>query len=248
MDSHSPDRSSSPSSDTASKSGYLYAVNGGFWPNPDGVFQLRVKLGSFRTADPVASMISSYQRGFGHPRLLWCEPSANAYADEHCDLFVALASHRVWPNREIFVFTDLEECLETLDHFSHGFRRRTATVDKPPVITDLVNPWQPQQRLEDDRARRKRAREEKHQEQRAKELEEAVDRDSAFQQFIEKYCRLGPEEKVEASFFNQAVKSVLNHGVKAALDKRGFGYKKLTVVPGGKQVWAYAGLSLSVER
>ena len=226
-----------------SKAGYLYAVNAGFWPNPDGVFQLRVKLGSFRTVDPVASMIHAYQRVLGHPQLIWAEPSADAYTDETSDLFVALASHRVWERREIFVFADLEDCLEILDNFSHNFRRRTAGATKPPMITDLINPWMPQQRLEEDRTARKRARLEQLEEQRAEEDATMARKDGALRTFIEENCAMGLQERVEARIFNQAVKSIVAYGVKSAMHRLGFEHKKVSI--DGKKVWVYPALSLA---
>ena len=60
-------------------------------------------------------------------------------------------------------------------------------------------------------------------------------------------CSVGPEEKVEASVFNQAVKGVLASGVRAAMERRGFGYKKATLLTGGKQVWAYVGVGMSCD-
>ena len=57
------------------------------------------------------------------------------------------------------------------------------------------------------------------------------------------HCIVGSEEKVEASVFNQAVKNILAHGVKAAMDKRGFGYKKVSV--DGKKIWMYVGVRMT---
>lgn len=58
-------------------------------------------------------------------------------------------------------------------------------------------------------------------------------------------CTVGPQERVEASVLNFAVKSILGHGVKTAMEKRGFAYKKLTV--DGKKVWVYEGVSYSSQ-
>ena len=52
--------------------------------------------------------------------------------------FASLSPATAYGKIEFFAFTDLEECLKTLERFSHGFRRRTATADEPPVITDLT--------------------------------------------------------------------------------------------------------------
>ena len=240
-----PSPSSSP--EPSSKAGYLYAVHGGFWPNPDGVFQLRVKLGSFRTADPVASMVSSYQRSFGHPQLLWTEPSADAYTDETGDLFVALAAHRVWPKREVFVFADLEECLEVLDHWSHGFRRRTEGADKPRTVIDLVNPWLPQQRLEEDRTARKRARlelrEEQAEQQRKERRRDERNRDEAVTRLIKDECELGAEYMVKVTEFNTRAAALGGHDVGKGMQCRGFAMKKHRV--GGRLLRFYVGIRLA---
>ena len=140
------------------KAGYLYCIPVGYRPRDIGTAsewskdntQLHVKLGSVRGTDPVKIIKEAYSRPMGQPEIWWLEGSARAYHDEMNLLPVALASHRVWQNHEIFVFRDKEHCVSTLQRFSGAFRFRTAGVDKPPIITDLVNP-QPVHRGTEDR-------------------------------------------------------------------------------------------------
>ena len=129
--------------------GYLYALAIGYNLAPDashcenpppvddyGVhgMSLHVKFGSLRTTDPVSALRLAYSRPFGVPRILWIEPSANAYRDEHQELFRAMRSHRVWPAHEIFSFDNEAHAQTALAGFTEVFRRRTAEDDKPPEI------------------------------------------------------------------------------------------------------------------
>ena len=230
--------------------GYLYGVHAGFWPDATGRFRLRVKFGSFRQLDPVAAAISSYGRALGHPQLLWCEPSANAYRDELKDLHVVLDAHRKWPGRELFDFDDMDDCLAALAEFTEGFRQRTAMEAdaKPRVITDLVNTWLPQQQAAELRASRKRARDSERDAERVRAAavaaEEQAAVDTRLSAWIAEHCTVGDDEKVEASVFNAAVHHIVGTGVKGAIERRGFMYKKVRLVPGERQVWAYMGLGL----
>ena len=130
--------------------GYLYACVIGYVPTGEDTacltgydalnMRLHVKLGSLRTDDPLGAVRDAYSRALGAPRLLWLEASANAYHDEHRELFTALDRFRVWPRHEVFAFDSEAHALQMLANFTAIFRQRTAEQEKPPHVPARAAP------------------------------------------------------------------------------------------------------------
>ena len=128
--------------DCALTRGYLYAIPTGLWPAADGTLKLRIKLGSTRSPDPVATCKNRYNTSLGRTEILWLEASANAYRDE-CDVLHShFSGRRVFPDRELFEYRDEEEFRQEIVAFTLQFRRATiAEVPyKAAAVLDLKTP------------------------------------------------------------------------------------------------------------